>query len=100
MADDTHSPAPVQQRKEDEAQKSERDTRAVVSAEMMKMPGVKTIDLDAPVSHLGVDSLNVVEMVVICQQIYASVTTYQDIQIDENTAIRELDAQRHALSAA
>ncbi|WP_265304374.1 acyl carrier protein [Verminephrobacter eiseniae] len=79
---------------------SERDTLAVFSAEMMKMPGVKTIDLDAPMSQLGVDSLNVVEMVVICQQIYTSVTNYQDIQIDENTTIRELDAQRHALSAA
>jgi hypothetical protein len=79
---------------------SESETLAVFSAEMMKMLGVKTIDLDAPMSQLGVDSLNVVEMVVICQQIYTSVTNYQDIQIDENTTIRELDAQLHTLSAA
>jgi acyl carrier protein len=68
------------------------------SGEMMKMLGVKSIDVDVPLSQLGVDSLNIVEMVVICQQIYTQVTNYQDIQIDENTTIRELDAQLTALS--
>jgi acyl carrier protein len=68
------------------------------SEHMMKMLGVKSIDVDAPMSQLGVDSLNIVEMVVICQQIYTNVTNYQDIQIDENTTLRELDAQLTELS--
>lgn len=68
------------------------------SDEMVKMLGVKSIDVDTPLAQLGVDSLNIVEMVVICQQIYTQVTNYQDIQIDENTTIRELDAQLTALS--
>ncbi len=68
------------------------------SEHMMKMLGVKSIDVDAPMSQLGVDSLNIVEMVVICQQIYTNVTNYQDIQIDENTTLRELDAQLNELS--
>lgn len=68
------------------------------SDDMMKMLGVKSIDVDTPLSQLGVDSLNIVEMVVICQQIYTQVTNYQDIQIDENTTLRELDAQLTALS--
>lgn len=67
---------------------------------MMKMLGVPSIDIDAPMSQLGVDSLNIVEMVVICQQIYTNVTNYQDIQIDENTTLRELDAQLTELSVS
>lgn len=70
------------------------------SEHMMKMLGVTSIDIDAPMSQLGVDSLNIVEMVVICQQIYTNVTNYQDIQIDENTTLRELDAQLTELSVS
>lgn len=69
------------------------------SEEMKKMLGIKTIDIDAPMSQLGVDSLNIVEMVIICQQIYTNVSNYEDIDIDENTTIRELDAQLNSLSA-
>jgi hypothetical protein len=57
------------------------------------------IDIDAPMSQLGVDSMNIVEMVIICQQIYTNVVDYEDIEIDENTTIRELDAQLKTLSA-
>lgn len=70
------------------------------SEQMMKMLGVKSVDVDAPMSLLGVDSLNIVEMVVICQQIYTNVTNYQDIQIDENTTLRELDSQLTELSVS
>ncbi|MBV8753541.1 MAG: hypothetical protein JO328_11855 [Hyphomicrobiales bacterium] len=62
------------------------------------MLGVKTIDIDVPLSQLGVDSLNIVEMVIICQQIYVDVVNYEDIAIDENTTIRELDEQLNSLS--
>ena len=43
--------------------------------EMKKLLALKEIDVDAPMSQLGVDSMN----------------------IDENTTIRELDEQMHAL---
>ena len=75
------------------------DSLTRFTEEMRKMLGVKTIDIDAPMAQLGVDSLNIVEMVIICQQIYTNVTNYEDIDIDENTTIRELDAQLNALSA-
>lgn len=74
------------------------ETLQIFTDEMKKMLGAKAIDVDAPMSQLGVDSLNIVEMVVICQQIYTQVTNYEDIHIDENTTIRELDAQLNALS--
>lgn len=75
------------------------DSLTRFTEDMRKMLGVKTIDIDAPMAQLGVDSLNIVEMVIICQQIYTNVTNYEDIDIDENTTIRELDAQLNALSA-
>lgn len=70
------------------------------AAEMEKMLALNNIDVDAPMSQLGVDSMNIVEMVIICQQIYTQVTNYEDINIDENTTIRELDEQLHSLSLA
>ncbi|RDU94570.1 phosphopantetheine-binding protein [Trinickia dinghuensis] len=66
--------------------------------------GVKTmlaldeIDLDVPLSQIGVDSLNVVEMIIICQQVYCNVVNYDEISIDENTTLREIDQQMTALS--
>lgn len=66
--------------------------------EMKTMLGLKEIDVDTPMSHLGVDSLNIVEMVIICQQIYTDCTNYEDIDIDESTTVRELDEQLTALS--
>ncbi len=67
------------------------------SEEMKKLLALKEIDIDAPMSQLGVDSMNIVEMVIICQQIYTQVANYEDINIDENTTIRELDEQMLAL---
>lgn len=77
---------------------SDSTTLEQFTEEMKKLLGVKEIDVDTPMSQLGVDSMNIVEMVIICQQIYTQVTNYEDINIDENTTIRELDEQMHALS--
>lgn len=74
------------------------DTLKSFAAEMQKLLGLSEVDVDAPMSQLGVDSMNIVEMVIICQQIYTQVANYEDIDIDENTTIRELDEQMHALS--
>lgn len=68
------------------------------AVEMEKLLALQNIDVDAPMAQLGVDSMNIVEMVIICQQIYTQVANYEDINIDENTTIRELDEQMQALS--
>jgi Phosphopantetheine attachment site len=74
------------------------DTLTSFTEEMKRMLAVKSVDVDAPLSQLGVDSLNIVEMVIICQQIYVNVLNYEDIAIDETTTIRELDEQLNSLS--
>ncbi|MBV8753538.1 MAG: acyl carrier protein [Hyphomicrobiales bacterium] len=63
------------------------------------MLALDEVDLDRPLSQIGVDSLNVVEMIIICQQVYTNVINYDAINIDENTTIREIDEQMLALSA-
>ncbi|WP_321818270.1 MULTISPECIES: acyl carrier protein [unclassified Paraburkholderia] len=77
---------------------TESQALTAFAEEMKRLLGVRQIDLDTPMSQLGVDSLNIVEMVVICQQIYVDVKNYEEIQIDEHTTIRELDAQLSRLS--
>ena len=69
-----------------------------LTAKMEQLLGKTAIDVDMPLSMLGVDSMNIVEMVLICQQIYLGVTNYEDIDINEHTTLRDLDEQMNALS--
>jgi hypothetical protein len=62
------------------------------------MLALDEIDLDVPLSQIGVDSMNVVEMIIICQQVYSNVLNYDDVNIDENTTLREIDQQMTDLS--
>jgi hypothetical protein len=64
------------------------------------MLALDEIDLDVPLSQIGVDSMNVVEMIIICQQVYSNVLNYDDVNIDENTTLREIDQQMTDLSVS
>lgn len=63
------------------------------------MLALEEVNLDLPLSQIGIDSLNVVELILICQQTYVNVVNFDDIDIDENTTLREVDAQMASLSA-
>jgi acyl carrier protein len=60
--------------------------------------GLDEVNVDVPMSQIGIDSLNVVEMIIVCQQVYSNVVNYEDINIDETTTLREIDEQMQALS--
>lgn len=60
--------------------------------------GLEEVNVDVPMSQIGIDSLNVVEMIIVCQQVYTNVVNYEDISIDETTTLREIDEQMQALS--
>jgi acyl carrier protein len=62
--------------------------------------GLDEVNVDVPMSQIGIDSLNVVEMIIVCQQVYTNVVNYEDISIDETTTLREIDEQMQALSQA
>lgn len=73
------------------------DTLCQLSDGIKNMLGIDEVDLDRPLSQIGVDSLNVVEMIIICQQVYTSILDYDAINIDENTTVREIDSQMNSL---
>ncbi len=69
-----------------------------LSNSVAEMLGYETVSLDEPLSQIGIDSLNVVELILICQQIYVNCVNFEGIEIDENTTLREIDAQLMDLS--
>ncbi|MFE8073091.1 acyl carrier protein [Marinobacteraceae bacterium S3BR75-40.1] len=52
-----------------------------------------SVDPDTAMAELGVDSLNVVELILICEQIYTDVVDPESLQFDEYTTLREMDAR-------
>lgn len=54
------------------------------------------VEVDVPLGQLGIDSLNVVELILACQQIYSNVGNYEDFSFDEHSTLRDIDA--HMLS--
>lgn len=65
---------------------------------IMDILGIDEVDANVPLAQLGIDSLNVVEMIIVCQQVYTNIINYEDINIDETTTLREVDEQMQALS--
>lgn len=74
------------------------ETLNELATEMKTMLSVKDLELDQPLALLGIDSMNIVEIILICQQVYVDVVDYEEIDIDENTTLRELDSQLLSLS--
>ena len=73
-------------------------TLTQLSDGIQEMLAVDAVDIDIPLSQVGIDSLNVVELILICQQVYTDVVNFDEIDIDENTTIREVDEQMTGLS--
>jgi len=74
------------------------ETLTQLQAGIGDMLALDTVELDVSLAQVGIDSLNVVELILICQQIYVHVTDFDEIDIDENTTLREVDDQMIALS--
>lgn len=51
------------------------------------------VDSDTPIAELGVDSLNIVEIILICEQLYPGVMNPENLVFDEHTTLREMDKQ-------
>jgi acyl carrier protein len=51
------------------------------------------VSIDTPLNELGFDSLNVVELIIACQEVYPNVIDPGSIQFDEHTTLREIDEQ-------
>lgn len=58
------------------------------------------VDADSSLLDLGVDSMNIVELIMACEQIYAGGIDPDALELDEYTTLRELDERLCALVAA
>ena len=65
----------------------------LLAAEVGRILNVDIVDVDTPMGELGVDSLNVVELVLVCEQLYTDSVDPERLQIDQYTSLRELHTQ-------
>lgn len=59
--------------------------------EVAKILKTDSVDADCPLGQLGIDSLNVVELILACQMIYPNVMDFDDLIFDENSTLCEID---------
>jgi acyl carrier protein len=50
----------------------------------------EAIDPDMPLGQLGIDSFNVVELIMVCQQLFPNMTDFENINFDEHSTLREV----------
>ncbi|MBU2968653.1 MULTISPECIES: acyl carrier protein [unclassified Pseudoalteromonas] len=72
---------------------SDKSQLTSLQTEVAQMLNKEQIDADTPLGELGVDSLNVVEVILICEQIYTDVSDPEALIFDEFTTLRDMDAQ-------
>ncbi len=64
-----------------------------LASQVATMLNKEAVDPDATLSEIGIDSLNVVELILICEQLYPNMVDPQSLSFDEYTTLRELDRQ-------
>ena len=69
-------------------------------SQMAIMLNKDELDPDTPLGELGVDSLNIVEVILICEQLYQDVMDPEALTFDEFTTIRDMDNQLIEASVA
>jgi acyl carrier protein len=72
---------------------SEQTKLDLLAIEVARILNVDSVDVDTPMGELGVDSLNVVELVLVCEQLYTGSVDPERLSIDQYTSLRELDTQ-------
>jgi len=72
---------------------SDKSQLIALQTEVAQMLNKEQIDADTPLGELGVDSLNVVEVILICEQLYTDVSDPEALIFDEFTTLRDMDAQ-------
>jgi|TARA_B110000114_G_C15036379_1_gene375133 acyl carrier protein len=72
---------------------SDKSKLITLQTEVAQMLDKEQIDADTPLGELGIDSLNVVEVILICEQVYTDVSDPEALIFDEFTTLRDMDAQ-------
>lgn len=64
-----------------------------LQVQIAEMLNKSEVDVDAPLGELGVDSMNIVEVILIVEQLYPNVTDPDALTFDEHTTLRQMDEQ-------
>ncbi len=72
---------------------SDKSQLVELQKQVAEMLNKEEIDADTPLGELGIDSLNVVEVILICEQLYTDVTDPEALVFDEFTTLRDMDGQ-------
>ena len=66
--------------------------------EIKRILNKDSIDPDSTLAELGIDSLNVIELILACEQIYTRLANADELKFDEFTTLRDLHKQLIELS--
>lgn len=72
---------------------ADTETLNTLLDELKEILSVDSIDPDSGLGELGIDSLNIVELLLVCEKVYTSGVNPADLAIDQYTSIRDLDRQ-------
>ena len=68
------------------------NTLEILRKETAKILNVETVDTSVGLGELGIDSLNIVELIVFCEQLYGSIDPEQ-LNSTQYTTLEQLDTQ-------
>lgn len=77
---------------------TDQDTLGLLTDHVMKTLERDTIDPDVAIGDLGFDSMRVVELIMICDQIYGTTIDPESIELTQYTTLRDIDTQFRALA--
>ena len=74
----------------------EQDTLGLLAGHLKETMGRDTIDPDVAIGELGFDSMRVVELIMICDQVYGTTIDAESMELTQYTTLREIDSQFRA----
>jgi acyl carrier protein len=78
---------------------SENNTLSQLCTHVQKALNLDTISADVAIGELGFDSMRVVELILICDQLYNTSITPESIELTQYTTLRDLDQQFRSMGS-
>ncbi|WP_374562580.1 acyl carrier protein [Ideonella sp.] len=76
-----------------------KNTLNLLVGHVAKALNQEAIDADVAIGELGFDSMRVVELILICDELYETSIDPESINLDQFTTLRGLDEQFQAMAA-
>jgi acyl carrier protein len=78
---------------------SENNTLSQLCAHVQKALSLDSISADVAIGELGFDSMRVVELILICDQLYNTSIAPESIELTQYTTLRDLDQQFRSMAS-